>query len=104
MGSFKEAAEKQENGMAFGVKGDGYMDAHMRSQIKAVITGWMNGQEKDCDLHAALNALEDESGAPSWMRKICDDIRTATMFDDLDERERYIEVVRPRIRALLSGL
>jgi len=104
MSSFVKAAEKQENDIAFGVKGGNYMATSVRSQIKSVIKGWINGQEKDTALHEALNALEDETGATSYIRSVCDDIRYATRFECVDERERYLEVIQDRIKVLLDGI
>ena len=104
MSDFQKASKLLENGLAFGISGASYMDSNLKIQIRIIIQGWLCGQEKDSVLHASLNELEDISGCPSWILKICDDIRLATRFEDAEERDRYIEVIRPRIRALLSQL
>lgn len=92
---FDRAAHDQENRLAFGVKGGAYARESVRSQLRCVVRGWLNGQENDRAFHEALNALEDMHGHGSPIRRLCDDLRAAAAIPDLLDRERYLLRVRP---------
>ena len=89
--------------MAFSVKGGHYFDVLHKSLVMDTIRKWLSGQERDDrSLQEALNDLEDVCGEFSAIRTIGDDIRFAITLQDWEEREGYLEMIKPRVKEVLK--